>query len=197
MGHFCPPGSLSGFLIRMNWPDWIRIRNPDFYYLYFCGGELARGVAAAGGGRPPPTGGSAGARAHFIRAGQLPPPPPSFLIVKKVISPQWWTNNGMHLRVHTVDKPFGCSQQCKKYISKNGNLEVHLSMLTSEKPFLLLPVKEVFGPFPWDGIFFLSTSFLWIVWSAWFNWLWKNTASWSPLQALPDRFLFIFSFDLL
>ncbi len=26
--HFCPPGSGSGFRIRIHWPDWIRIRNP-------------------------------------------------------------------------------------------------------------------------------------------------------------------------
>ncbi len=30
VGHFCPPGSGSGFRfrIRIHWPDWIRIRNP-------------------------------------------------------------------------------------------------------------------------------------------------------------------------
>ncbi len=27
MGHFCPPG--SGFRIRIHWPEWIRIRNPE------------------------------------------------------------------------------------------------------------------------------------------------------------------------
>ncbi len=26
VGHFCPPGSGSGFLIRIHWPDWIRIQ---------------------------------------------------------------------------------------------------------------------------------------------------------------------------
>ncbi len=34
VGHFCPPGSGSGFRIRIHWPDWIRIQsgsrsNPD------------------------------------------------------------------------------------------------------------------------------------------------------------------------
>jgi hypothetical protein len=32
--HFCPPGSGSGFRIRIqipiHWPDWIRIRNTSF-----------------------------------------------------------------------------------------------------------------------------------------------------------------------
>ena len=27
VGHFCPPGSGSGFRIRIHWPDWIRIQS--------------------------------------------------------------------------------------------------------------------------------------------------------------------------
>ncbi len=27
VGHFCPPGSRSGFRIRIHWPDWIRIQS--------------------------------------------------------------------------------------------------------------------------------------------------------------------------